>query len=249
LRTCTYDGVAGTIQYPCGELSDGKSLLSLMYAKQLINDTIPILKQDDPVDQALIWMQDYCVQHLPVSDGSKYVGLLSEEELLDVEAMDKKVGDFKFYRQQPHVSELSHLFEVLNEAADHKISVVPVTGENQELLGVIDLQGMVNALQSYSFISDPGALIMIELKSHDYSLAEIARLVESNDVIILGSMVMNNPARGKVEVSIKINTTDASHVIATLERYEYKILGTFNEVSYYQDLKDRYDAFMRYLNV
>lgn len=220
-----------------------------MYAKQLINDTIPLLKPEDPVDQALIWMQDYSVQHLPVGDSNKYLGLLSEEELLDVEAMDKTVAEFKFYRQQPHVDELSHLFEVLKEAADHRISVVPVTGENQELLGAIDLQGMTNALHSYSFISDPGALIMLELKSHDYSLAEIARLVESNDVLILGSMVMNNPSRGKVEVTIKLNTSDASHVIATLERYEYKILGTFNEVSYYQDLKDRYDAFMRYLNV
>jgi CBS domain-containing protein len=220
-----------------------------MYAKQLINDTIPCLKPTDSVDQALVWMQDYCIQHLPVADADKYLGLLSEEELLDVEAMDKTVGDFKFYRQQPHISELSHLFEVLNEAADHRISLVPVTGENQEFLGAIDLAAMVNALHAYSFVSDPGALIMLELKSHDYSLAEIARLVESNDALILGSMIMNNPARGKVEVSIKLNTTDASHIIATLERYEYRILGTFNEVSYYQDLKDRYDAFMRYLNV
>lgn len=220
-----------------------------MFAKQLINDTIPPLKASDTVDQALIWMQDYSVQHLPVIEGNTYKGLLSEEELLDVEALEKKVSDFKFYRKQPHVDALSHLFEVLGEAADHQLSLVPVTGEDMEFVGVIDQQAMIQALRNYAFVQDPGALVMLELKSHDYSMAEIARIVESNDVLILGSMVMNNPSRGKVEVTIKLNTSDAAAVIATLERYEYKILGTFNEVSYYQDLKDRYDAFMRYLNV
>lgn len=220
-----------------------------MFAKQLINDTIPSLNADDTVDQALIWMQDFSVQHLPVIEGNTYKGLLSEDELLDVEALEKKVSDFKFYRKQPHVDALSHLFEVLSEAADHRLSLVPVTAENMEFVGVIDQQGMIDGMRNYAFIQDPGAIVMIELKTHDYSMAEIARIVESNDVLILGSMVMNNPGRGKVEVTLKLNTTDAASVIATLERYEYKILGTFNEVSYYQDLKERYDAFMRYLNV
>lgn len=220
-----------------------------MFAKQLINDSIPVLQPTDTVDQALVWMADYGIQHLPVEKDKIYQGMLSEEELLDSEAMEKTIGDFKFYRQQPKVEELSHLFEVIGLAAETRLTVIPVVGEKQEFIGVIDLPNIIQAMQAYSVIQDSGAIIMLELNSIDYSLAEIARLVESNDSIVLGSTLMNNPGKGKIEVTIKINTTDAAAIIATFERYEYKILGTFNEVSYYEDLKDRYDAFMRYLNV
>ena len=51
-------------------------------------------------------------------------------------------------------------------------------------------------------------------------------------------------------------TDDVEHVhddlqalIAAFERYEYIVRNIYNETEYTGEIKDRYDALMRYLNV
>ena len=62
------------------------------------------------------------------------------------------------------------------------------------------------------------------MNSSDYSLAELSRLVEENNARILSSSVRQDPADvGKIKVTLKINLEDISSIVATFERFEYKI--------------------------
>ena len=90
---------------------------------------------------------------------------------------------------------------------------------------------------------------MLEMPKRDYSLAEISRIIESEGVAILISFLTADKDSEKVYVTVKINTQDAQHAIATLQRHEYHIRASFSEETYFEDLKERYDALMSYLNV
>jgi acetoin utilization protein AcuB len=88
------------------------------------------------------------------------------------------------------------------------------------------------------------------VKTNDYSLSEIAQIIESNDTKILSLYVKTIKTTDKINVTIKVNHTDISAVIQTFERYNYKIKDTFSDNNKMDStLKDRLDSFFNYLNV
>ena len=56
-----------------------------MLNKEIISSAVPSLHLNDPVSQALDLMADFHVTHLPVVAGEKLAGLVSEEDLLNIE--------------------------------------------------------------------------------------------------------------------------------------------------------------------
>ena len=54
-----------------------------MIAKELLSNTIPPLKVSDNSEKAMLWMYEFHLSHLPVIKGKKYLGLISEEQILE----------------------------------------------------------------------------------------------------------------------------------------------------------------------
>jgi len=53
-----------------------------MLTRELISNSIPYLHSDDKVFHALQLMNDYHIAHLPVVENNNYLGIVSEEQLL-----------------------------------------------------------------------------------------------------------------------------------------------------------------------
>ena len=95
-----------------------------------------------------------------------------------------------------------------------------------------------------------GAVIVLEMNAHDYSMAQIARIVEDNDAKILSSHVTSISNTFKIEVTLTINQNDLTSIIRSFMRFDYTIKGTFQGKNRYEDvLRKNYDQFMVYLNV
>jgi hypothetical protein len=99
-------------------------------------------------------------------------------------------------------------------------------------------------------MDQPGGIIVLELIERDYSLSQIAQIVESNNVKVL-SMYITSPAEStKLEVTLKVNTSDLISVIRTFERYNYEVKSwvTTNDSmdSFYSE---RFDILMKYMNI
>jgi len=112
------------------------------------------------------------------------------------------------------------------------------------------------AVDEYPFdnmaaMSMPGGIIVLELNVRDYSMAQIARIVEDNDAIIWCSYV--SPTAGdalKMELTLKINQTDLTSIIRSFVRYGYTIKASYQGQNRHDDvLRNHYDQFMLYLNV
>ena len=97
---------------------------------------------------------------------------------------------------------------------------------------------------------EESCVIQLEMGAYDYSLSEIARIVEENDAKIMGLTVDSIPEEpGRIMVSILVNKADCGGIIQSFYRYNYNIVNTFCSPDEYGDLRDRYALLMRYLNV
>ena len=127
---------------------------------------------------------------------------------------------------------------------------------DREFLTKIANRGDFLGLTSDAEISDrimtemPGGIIVLELYVHDYSLAQIARIVEDNDAKILSSYVTFSAGSVKMEVTLKINRVDVTSILQSFRRFDYTIKASYQSADRNEDiLRNNYDQFMMYLNV
>jgi hypothetical protein len=52
-----------------------------------------------------------------------------------------------------------------------------------------------------------------------------------------------------MEVTIKVNSQSIAATLATLERFNYKVMASFNEKQLTDGLRERFDHLMNYLDV
>jgi signal-transduction protein with cAMP-binding, CBS, and nucleotidyltransferase domain len=220
-----------------------------MYARELISEDIPPLKTSDTGERALAWMDEFRVSHLPIVNNVDFLGLISESDILDFNSSNEPIGGHSLNLSRPYVFDYQHTYDVLKVMSSLKLSVIPVLNDKEQYLGLIHLSTLLQHFAEMASMKESGGLLVLELNLHDYSLSEIARIVESNDGKILSSYISSHIDSTKLEVTIKINRTDLSAIIQTFNRYNYTIKASFHQSEYVDDLKDRFDSFMSFLNI
>lgn len=219
-----------------------------MHASALISYSIPPLKLTDKGEKALSWMNDFHVRHLPVVEDGMFLGLLSEDEVLNFVAPESSVKDNHPDLLVKFVTTDQHLYDVMKLVVDANLSVIPVLSAEGEYQGIITVDNLVKQLVESGSITHPGGILVLEMAPRDYSLSEIARLVESENAAILSSFITSPYGKATVELTLKLNKEDLKHVVATLERFGYDVKSSFYESDYIDSLKERYASFMRYLD-
>lgn len=220
-----------------------------MRADELISEMIPPIRYSETGEKALNWMNEFRVSHLPVLDNGEYVGLISENDIYDMPDPSQKLKDHFAVLPRPFIFSDRHVYELMKVIADHKITVVPILDENQKYLGCTDLLYLMSQITAINSINEPGGILILEMNQHDYTLTQIARIVEENNAKILSVFITSLPESTLIEVTIKINTTDLDRIIQTFHRYDYTIKETFQKGRFHEDLKRRYDELMNYLNM
>ena len=219
-----------------------------MIAKFIISNMIMPLLPEDSVSQALSMMSIYHVKDLPVVSNGILLGILSEEAATSVHP-DTKVRDVKVSNSYTFVNTNDHIFEVLSRLAENKITIVPVVDEDEKFIGIVTQESLIAFYaKSFSF-TEPGSIVVIESSKRGYTLSEIARVIELENVSVLASFLTEHENSEAVLITLKLNKREISSVIAALERYDYKISASFTEDEYEDDMRDRYDQLMNYLNV
>lgn len=220
-----------------------------MTAKDLITDEIPPLKHTDTGEIALRWMDEFKVSHLPVLKNDNFVGLISESDILDKLDLHETLDKLFDHLPRPYVFSNAHIYEVLFRVSEHKISVVPILNLDESYLGCTSIHQLVTLIANTGSIKEVGGIIVLEVNKHDYSLAQIAQIVESNNAKILSSYIMSSPDSTKLDITLKINQIELDRIIRTFERYDYTINASYQKSSFDDDLQMRYDSLINYLNL
>jgi hypothetical protein len=219
-------------------------------ASELISDSIPTVSLEETGLKALNLMEVFHVNHLPVVNGAEYFGIISDQDIYNADNFEEQIEQYGINFPQPHVHRNQHIFEVVGIASQCGVTVVPVLDMDHSYLGAISQREVNRKLSDLVAVNEPGGIIVLELCKTDYSLSQIAQIVESNDAKIL-SFYVSRPSESskELDVTIKLNKMDLSGVIQTFTRYDYNIKATYMDDSRINNLyDDRFDQFMRYLN-
>lgn len=219
-----------------------------MIASSLITDTIPPVFVTESCEKALMWMDEFKVAHLPVIDGTEYIGLLSDDLILDSNDDSASVGSLNLISHRPFVFEHQHVYEVMKLMADLNVSVIPVLDRNEHYIGLTTTQKVMSALTSMAYAEQAGAVIVVEMNENDYSMSHLGQLIEGNNTKILSSYVTSSADSTQIEVTLKLNRKDIGGVLQTLYRFEYNVKETFAGNKYEEDMQDRYDGLLKYLD-
>lgn len=219
-----------------------------MRAIDLITEEIPPLMHSDSGEKALNWMEEFKVSHLPVLKNGNFVGVLSESDLLDQTDLSISLDKLFQHLPRPFAFSGDHFYQVLARVSEYKLSLIPILDENEKYLGCTSVHHLFTLISNTGSIKENGGILVLEMAQTDYSLAEIAQIVEGNDAKILSSYIMTSPDSTNIEVTLKINSIELDRIIRTFERYDYIIKASFQKSQFAEDLKLRYDALMNFLN-
>ena len=218
-----------------------------MLTRDLISNTIPYLHKSDTVYHALQLMNDYHVAHLPVVENESFLGIISEEQLLQSDE-ESALTDLQITDGTTSVQANEHFLKAIQTAVVNKLSIVPVVEEKQ-LVGIVTYNDLLRNASEFMSLNQPGALIVLEMDSRNYSFTEINRIVESNDAQITQLNTYTDPETGIVQITIRVNKLEVSDLLATFQRYEYNVKYYFGEELYENELKTNYDNLMNYLKI
>lgn len=220
-----------------------------MLALELISDIISPLRTSDTVSQALERMSEFKVDHLPIVNDTQFLGLISEEELIEVRDDETAIGALSLSIINPFVFDDAHIYDVIRLLNQLQLSLVPVLDSKRNYLGVINLNSLLEYAADIFAVKEQGGIIVLSIGNRNNSLAHMAQIVEADNAQILSSYVSSFPDSTRLEVTLKINKTELSSIIASFERYDYEVKAFFNNTQDDNGSADRYNSFMTYLNV
>ncbi|MBL7720202.1 MAG: CBS domain-containing protein [Flavipsychrobacter sp.] len=220
-----------------------------MVIQQLISPVVPTLLPTDTGTRALFLMEENNLTQLPLVLGEQYMALVNENDVLDMDNTDTLLSSSDLLGFKPAVFASGHPFEALRVAHQQNLSIVPVVDNNNTYMGAITRNDLLKYIAENSGLDSPGGIVVLEIEPRSYSLHEIARICESEDVIIISTQLYTNRETGKIEVTLKTNKTDMEAVVQSLERHGYVVKEVFGEQRAHDDMLDRYKMLMNYINM
>ncbi len=222
-----------------------------MLARDLMSDVLITISPSESAIKALNWMEVFRISHLPVVQDDIFLGLLSDSAIYDSGVFNEPIQEIADRYLQYYVTPTDHIFELIDVSGKYSLSVVPVVDpQTRRYAGMVLSMDLIRAMASILNSGEKGAILITELHINDYSLSQIAQIVESNDAKIISLFVTHIPDSMRLSITIRVNTNEITSLLRTFERYNYEIQATFEEQDTMQEiLKDRYEALIRYLNI
>jgi acetoin utilization protein AcuB len=217
--------------------------------KELISASLPVLSFSDTVFHAQQLMTDYHLLQLPIVNEDKYMGLISEDDILSAENDTIQLQQLESRMSKLAVRANTHFVEAVQMCNDYGLSVVPVVDKEMEWIGAISATDLLKFLGKMTGADEPGGIIVLEMDKASFAFSEICKIVETNDAQITQLNTYYDTQLQMMFVTVKINKFEISDIVATFQRYEYVVKYYFGEELYENELRNNYDHLMNYLNM
>jgi CBS domain-containing protein len=223
-----------------------------MKASDLISHTLKPAVLGTDVEEVLELLNSLSVSCLPVVDGNKVLGMISVAELYMLQP-DDFISDYIQTAKVFRISDLTHEFEMMRFFAESDYPVLAVVNEKDEFIGIVSALDLISELEVRMGRMLPfgksGGIVTLEMKRTDLHMSEIARIVESNDMKIV-ALYVGQPydQSPDIEVHLRVDRPDIKSLLATFERFNYNIVSSTLSHADWQEMEDRYKAFLKYLN-
>ncbi len=215
--------------------------------REFINNDFKALRSNQSVSAAQDFFIDYDFSHFPVTENGVYIGSLSSEDA-DTFDVDKTIADYRYTLEPFFVRDTTSWLDVLEIFANNHTNVVPVLNAENRYVGYYEFEDIIKFFHDTPFLKEPGGIIVVEKPVLDYSMSQVAQIVESNNGKILG-LFISDATVDTVQITVKISLGAMNDIIQTFRRYNYEIVSEHNEDNYINNLRERSDYLDKYLNI
>jgi len=197
------------------------------------------IKRDDSFQTALNLLRQGGVRHLPVMEGKKLVGILTDRDLRQASpspATSLSMYEIKYLLDKilvedimvknvitaPPTATIEFAAKLLYE---NKIGALPIVNEKGELLGIITETDILETFVEATGLGEPSSRIEIEMEDKPGALAQVAQLIKKYNINIISVMTISAAKKGKRIVVFRLATTDPSAVRKEIERARYAVVS------------------------
>ena len=194
-----------------------------MKAVDLIHNDVPPILPEESMEKALSWLDEFKVKHLPVVKDGKYLGLISDEMILDHNTLSDDISQLSLMGRQYAVKRTAHMYKVIHLMSSHLLTLVPVIDDQYDFFGSISSNHLMKMIALHTGFNQSGAVIVLQINDFDYQMSQIAQIVESNNAKILGFYTESLLDSNQLRVTIKLNQSKLGPILQTFSRYDYQI--------------------------
>ena len=212
-----------------------------------INNDFKAIDSQEIIADVQDFFTEVSYSHFPVLNEGIYIGSIASDDIETFDS-DKKVSDYKYGLEGFFARKNMIWLDVMEVFAKNHTNVVPVLDENNLYSGYYELEDVVKFFSETPFLKEQGGIIVVKKEILDYSMSQIAQIVESNNGKVLGVFVSDADA-STVEITIKIAMGSLNEIIQTFRRYNYEIISEHQEDNYLSALKERSEYLEKYLNI
>lgn len=212
-----------------------------------ITNDYKALDSQETIFDAQDRLDEISFSHFPVVEEGVYIGCIIKDDLETFDG-DKKVADYRFTLEPFFARTTMIWLDVLEVFAKNHTNLVPVLDENNQYKGYYEIEDIINFFHETPFLKEQGGIIIVQKGILDYSMSQVAQIVESNNGKLLGLFV-SEATTENVQITIKISLGGMNDIIQTFRRYNYEIISEHQEDNYINNLKERSDYLDKYLNI
>ena len=219
-----------------------------MNINEYILKEIQPLRLKDPVKSAQKVFENYPITHFPVIKNNKLLGSFGEDDIQTLENKESELGSYAHLLHSFFADEKVTVIELLKIFADNDTNIVPVLNEFKDYIGYFDLRDVLNVFSTSPFMLEESETLTIEKLTNDYSMSEIAQIIESNGGKLLGLYISEKKA-DMIRITTKIISKEINEIMQTFRRYDYKIISMHENDLYLENLKNRSEYLQKYLEM
>ncbi len=190
----------------------------MLVRKKMKRDLVTITK-DERMTIAKKIMQEKNIRHLPVVDGKKLIGLVTNMDIRKAEASPAtslEIRELHYLLDKIKVSEIMtrnvitiHPDTSVEEAAtllhDNKIGCLPVV-EDGNLAGIITENDVMEIFIQVMGLKEKGSRIEVVLEDRPGALADVTRIIKEHNVNIISVVTDVADEVGKRVIIFKLKT-------------------------------------------
>lgn len=220
-----------------------------MTARELIESNMPVLDYSFTVEEALMQFEDADMLQLVLVEDEAAIGIVHKEDLRFLENERQKLSSELVRDKGVGLNARLHILDAAKTLAAFDLEIIPVLDDEMKFAGSLSRSSVLSIVTRIMGIDLPGTFIILRRLAIDYSMAEIARICESNECRIISSGIMLEEGSNALIVTLKIDRNELGGLISSFERYEYEVVASFGDTGYRNFLKERYDLLMNYLRM
>ncbi|CAM1360877.1 CBS domain-containing protein [Tenacibaculum sediminilitoris] len=219
-----------------------------MKVNEFILKEIKALTLNSSVKSAQQLCKDLPITHIPVVENNKLVGCLPESDIQTIENKNRSLNEYSYLLDHFYTDESATLLDLITLFADNDSNLVPVLDKNMQYVGYYELSDILDAFADSPFLHNESDTLIIDKNKNDYSMSQVAQIVETNNGKLLGAYIssenMNN-----IEITLKIISEEVNEIIQTFRRYDYNVITQHEDDFYLEELKDRAAYLRKYLDM